>query len=57
MTHTFKCELFITMLDYLRLYVQHNERGSAGQGGRRYDRQASGELLSVWALIFIFYAC
>ncbi|CAL4938132.1 unnamed protein product [Urochloa decumbens] len=42
MTHAFKCQLFITMLDYLCLYVQHNERGSAGQGGRRYDRQASG---------------
>ncbi|XP_062216474.1 uncharacterized protein LOC133916697 isoform X2 [Phragmites australis] len=41
MTHTFKCPLFITVLDYLCLYVQHDERGSAGQGGRRYDRQAS----------------
>jgi len=42
MTHAFKCQLFITMLDYLCLYVQHTERGSAGQGGRRFDRQASG---------------
>ena len=34
----------LTTLGYLYLYVQHDERERAGQGGRRYGRQGSGEL-------------
>jgi hypothetical protein len=49
MAYTYKCPLYLTTLGYLCLYVQHDERGSAGQGGRCYYRQASGEL-PTWFL-------